>query len=183
MIIIIKQINVTKFDEITGEVFSDTTKQSNSKLWIDGKGAIIKHKTYHKKIYSDIRLCDYISDKADLLKTYILVEYIYKNTNIIQVSANSRNIRPATDEDIANILEISTKKSREYLRRMIKKGILGELILRINDEEYKSYVFNPIFVNSCKYISNEIYLLFKPYLDKYFPQWIKDKYQQINNKK
>lgn len=176
----IKKVSTIRYNEDTGEVYSEGIKSYKSKLWIDGKGAMLKPRTYHKKIYSDIKLSEIIKEKSDLLKTYILVDSIYKDTNTIYVRTSKNNFRPANILDISKLFGITEKKTREYLRRMIKAGIIGELVLKIKDEEYTSYVFNPIYINSSKYISNDIYILFKPYLDKYFPDWIREKYIEIN---
>ena len=175
-----KQIIVTKFDEETGEVYSNSQTDYKSKLWVDGKGAIIKPRNYHYTLYQDTKLCDIIKDKNDLFKTYILVEHIYKNTNIIYIKTSKTVYKPASIEDMSSILDISVRRTKEYIKRMIDIGIIARITLEIKDKEYVSYAFNPVFVNSCKYINNTLYLLFKPYIDKCCPQWIIDKYEEMN---
>lgn len=178
----IKQVLTTRIDEDTGEVLSERKNEYKSKIWQDGKGAMIKFRNYHKKLYSDIRLCDVIENKPDLLKTYILVENIYKDTNIIYYQVSKTVYRPASIDDICKIIDSCERKTKEYLKRMISLGIMAKIHLVIDDKEYFSYAFNPVFANSCKYINNTLYLLFKPYVDNYCPEWIKQKYEEANRK-
>ena len=177
----IKETSVIKYNEDTGEVYYSKLENSQSKLWADGKGAILKPRNYHCKIYQDVKLYDIINDKQDLLRTYILMEHIYKNTNIIYIQKSKTIFRPATIEDISTILDIRIRSTKEYINRMKEKGIIAEITTKIQNEEYTAYIFNPVYINTCKYISNQTYLLFKPYLDKYFPQWIIDKYSELKS--
>jgi hypothetical protein len=177
---LIKCITTTRIDENTGEIISESSREYKSRLWVDGKGAKIKTKNYHCTLYQDAKLSSIINDKNDLLKTYLLIENIYKDTNIIYIQKSSRNWKPANIEDISHIIGVNTRRTKEYIKRMIDVGILSEIILKIKDIEYISYVFNPVYVNSCRYINNTLYLLFKPYVDKHCPEWIKKKYEEMN---
>jgi hypothetical protein len=179
---LIKQVLTTRIDEDTGEVLSERKNEYKSKIWQDGKGAMIKFRNYHKKLYSDIRLCDVIENKPDLFKTYFLVENIYKDTNIVYCRKSKTVFKPATEKDIANMFGITEKKTKEYLSRVSKLGVIAKITVDIDNVKYISYAFNPVFVNSCKYINNTLYLLFKPYVDNYCPEWIKQKYEEANRK-
>jgi hypothetical protein len=41
-----------------------------------------------------------------------------------------------------------------------------------------SYVFNPVFVNSCRYVSPDLYLTFQRYIDEVLPDWMRKKYAE-----
>ena len=181
MIYIIKQISSISFNEDNGEVYYDCTKTYESKLWKEGKGAILKPNNYMNKMYRTNKLFEIIKNKRDLLNTYILTEYIYKDTNIIYYIDENIN-RIATIKDISTIIDLCEKRTKEYLNRMIDLGIIAEISTIIKNKKYKSYIFNPLYVNSCRYINNTTYLLFKNYLDKYFPDWIKNNYIEISRK-
>lgn len=176
----IKEEHSVLVDENTGEIYREELKQNYSKLWKDGKGGMILPRNYHFKHYKNIKLRNVIRNKGDLLKTYILLEETYKNTNIIYFVTESGKTRPATIQDIADILEIKYESAQKYLNRMKDIGVIAELTIEIQKRKYKSYIFNPIYGNSYKYISNEIYLLFKPYIDQYIPDWMKRKYLEWN---
>lgn len=176
----VKQIHVVNINEDTGEVYSEKTKNIKSKLWVDGKGAMIKCRNYHVTLYQDMKLSDYIKDRGDLFKAYLLIEHIYKDTNIIYTQNDGRSPRPATLKDISEIIGVCEKRTKTYLNKMIGIGLIGEIKLKIKDIEYTTYAFNPVFVNSCKYIDDTLYLLFKPYVDKHCPAWIREKYEALN---
>lgn len=179
----IKKTIITKFDENTGVIYSEQVKNTKNLLWKDDKGAILKPRNYHNKFYQDAKLSEIIENKSDLLRVYMLTEYIYKNTNMIYVKTKSNSFRPADLEDLSKILNLCERRTKEFLRKIRNMGILAELTIEIKNLKYSVFVFNPIYINSCKYISNELYLLFKPYLDEYFPDWIKDKYIELNENK
>jgi hypothetical protein len=176
----IKKTIVTRFDETTGVVYSEKIQNIKSVLWKDDKGAILKPRNYHNKFYQDTKLSEIIENKSDLLKIYILTEHIYKNTNMIYVKTKNNSFRPADINDLSGILELCDERVKKFIRKMKNIGIIAELTVEIKKFKYSVFVFNPIYINSCKYISNELYLLFKPYLDEYFPEWIKDKYDELN---
>jgi hypothetical protein len=177
---LIKQVLTTKIDESTGEVVSESSKQYQYKIWVDGKGARIKTRNYHCTLYQDAKLSDVIEDKNDLLRTFILIEHIYKDTNVVYIQKSARVWRPASANDISIILDFSPRRTKEYLKRMIAIGVIAELTIDIKGTKYVSYVFNPVFANSCRYIDNTLYLLFKPYVDKHCPDWVKKKYNELN---
>ena len=175
----IKQVSAVKVDEENGEVISYSVKSYNSKLWKDGKGAILNPGKYANKVYSKTKLFQLIEDERDLINTYMLIEHIYKDTNIIYCRTDGID-SPASIINIANIIGLCPKRTKAYLHRMKNLGVIAELKLVIEQKEYISYVFNPVYVNSCRYINNTLYMLFKPYLDEYFPEWIKDNYNKMN---
>lgn len=179
----IKKTIITKFDENTGVIYSEQVKNTKNLLWKDDKGAILKPRNYHNKFYQDAKLSETIENKSDLLKIYILTEYIYKNTNMIYIKTKNNSFRPANINDLSEILGLCDERIKKYIRKMKNIGIIAELTIEIKKLKYSVFVFNPIYINSCKYISNELYLLFKPYLDEYFPDWIKDKYGELNENK
>lgn len=62
---------------------------------------------------------------------------------------------------------------------MVKLGVMGKITITIGDTKYHSYAFNPIYINTQKFITSDIYFLFKPYLDKEFPYWAKQAYEEL----
>ena len=66
---------------------------------------------------------------------------------------------------------------------MVNQGIIAKSTIEIKNEKIISYIFNPVYINSCRFINASIYFLFKPYLDKYFPEWIQKQYDILINSK
>lgn len=174
----IHQVTYAQLDEQTGEIYSYHTKSAKSSIWKENAGGMIKQRNYTVKLYKDAKISELVGDKTDTFKTYLLMENIYKDTNIIYIQKSSTIFMPATIEDIAILLDLSLRKTKEYMKRMIAIGLIAGIKVRIGNESYHAFAFNPVYVNSSKYINRELYYLFKPYLDKYFPQWVKDKYKE-----
>jgi len=162
-------------DNDTGEVAK--IKESENRLWSDEKeGGMILARSYHKKLYNGRGLSGRIEDKGDLLKTYILVEQIVKDTNRI---GNIKGSGFADESGIAEILGISEKKAREYLSRMIKLRVLGRGLIITGEKSSVSYIFNPVYVNSGKYVPLELYVAFQEDIDAVIPRWMKLKYEYL----
>lgn len=178
-----KQISTIGYDENTGEVFYNLTEIKENNLWKDGKGAITKNNNAHNKLYNKTKLSDIIKDKRDLLSTYLCMENIFSNTNIIYKRVGNVYYRPASIEDISEIIGLDLKRTKTYLNKMVNQGIIAKSTIEIKNEKIISYIFNPVYINSCRFINASIYFLFKPYLDKYFPEWIQKQYDILINSK
>lgn len=178
----IKQTNICFIDEGTGEVISESTKSiksAKSYIYDKDKGIMVKQRSYYRKIYADTGLEQIVRDDSDLLKLYKLIGKIYKNTNIIYYQASESIYLPAGFKEISEqILGLSLRKTKEFMKRMISLGIIGSLLVTIGECKYNAFAFNPVYVSSNKYVNKELYFLFKPYLDKYIPQWAKDRLEE-----
>ena len=177
----IKKTIEVRLDDSTGAVVGEAEKEYKIKSWKDNKGAMVNYNKYHIKMYKNDRLVDEINNRNDLLKTYILTEKIYKDTNIIYYKKDGVLVRPATIEDISEMIDVNTRGTKEYLKRMMDKGIIAELTIETKNTKSSSYVFNPVYVNSMRYINTFVYSLFKPDIDNYLPQEFIEKYALLEN--
>lgn len=161
-------------NEETGAVHSVKEESITSRLWNDKiSGGIINCRNHHKKFYSNRKLSELELSDADLLKTFKLSEYIVKNTNII---GRRKGSSFGSVRDISLLLGISEKKTREYLSRAIKKNIIAKITVNLSTCSKECYAFNPIFINSCKYVPPVIYKAFQSQMEDILPDWMKDKY-------
>lgn len=139
-------------------------------LW-KNNGAMLRPREYHSKFRQDIKLSDIVDNKKYLLYIYILSEHIYKNTNVISIDGKFANL-----ENIAEVLKLSTRKAKDFLKFAESKQIIKQMNNVVDCKKKGFYAFNPVYVNSCKYIDIDLYLTFKDTLDDLFPNWIVDKY-------
>lgn len=167
------------FDKETGDIYRH--RERGFYLWSDETfGGMIKQRNYHQKHYPDRRLCEAIASKADLLRTYTLSEYIVKNTNRV----GRKDSKGFADlAGICELLGISEKKTREYLNRIIGLGIIARITAETKGEKFISYAFNPVYINSCKYVPLELYVVFKKDMDAIIPDWMKSKYAEALDRK
>ena len=73
------------------------------------------------------------------------------------------------------------KKTKD---KQLKKKFEEAIIEIRNDPsvgDLKTGELNPLFFNSKKYISADLYFLFQQSLDCYLPKWAIDKYHEIGN--
>lgn len=145
------------------------------------KGYLFRQKNYYVKSYQDIKLSDVVTNENDFAKVHKLAERIYKDTNIIFIRVNSRNVRVADIEDISKILDVCVRKAREFMNRMKKLHVIAERIDNVGEIAMTKFVFNPLFFNSKKYISPDLYFLFQESLDKNLPYWAIKRFHELGN--
>lgn len=170
---------VVDVDTDTGQVYKDTTVTFT--YFKPGKGYLFRVKKNGVKTFADVKLSEQVKDRSDFLRCHLLAEHIYKDTNMIAVRVNSREIRPADIEDISNIITLSIKKTKEFLNRMRKLHIIAEREDKIGDLISIKYYFNPLFFCSGKYLSPDLYFLFRDSLDCYLPKWAINKFNELSN--
>ena len=173
-------LKITKnIDDLTGEILSE--KKQVFTIFDEDKGYLFKSNAYQKRMYNDIRLSDFVRNRMDFARVHLLAENIYKDTNTIMTRINSKTIRVSDIEDIAIMIELSPKKTKEFLSRMKKAHIIAERVDRIGELVQAKYILNPIFFNSKKYISADLYFLFQSTLDAYLPFWAVARFHEIGN--
>jgi hypothetical protein len=160
-------------DPSTGEVYSDKSEYATNKLWKDGKGGMIMPRNGHKKIYGVVKLTDVVKDKGDRANILVLLDNIYKDTNKICAGRKIAGI-----PDIAAMLNLREERAKRFLWRMMKIGIIAKMTVEVAGTTSVSWVFNPVFVNSCRYVSPELYLTFQKYIDEVLPEWMRRKYAE-----
>ena len=131
--------------------------------------------TNHVKLYNGHELSGRIESRDDYLKTHMLIEHVVRKTNRIG-KPNKKGF--ADESDIAQILGIVEKRAREYLARMQKARVLAKIITETGGSVQISYAFNPVFVNSTKYVPLDLYVAFRDDIDEVIPGWMKDKYKE-----
>jgi hypothetical protein len=169
----------TSIDEDTGEILRETSKRFN--VFDADKGYLFWANAHQRRSYNKVKLSDAISDTLDFARVHLLAENIYKDTNTIMVRVSSTVVRVADIEDISAMIRLSPKRTKECLYRMLKLHVLAERTDRIGDIVQTKYVLNPIFFNSKKYISSDLYFLFQETLDCYLPTWVIVKFHEIGN--
>lgn len=166
-------------DTETGQIMKHSA--TRFKVFDEDKGYLFFAKSYARRMFNSVTLSDQVKDKYDFMRCHLLAEHIYKDTNMIAYRVSARKIRPADVEDIAKIIGLSYKKTKEFLSRMRKAQVIAERTDKVGNSVSVKYYFNPIFVCSKKYLSAELYFLFQSSLDCYLPEWVKIKFQEISN--
>lgn len=166
-------------DNNTGQILKRSDK--NFTVWDPQKGCLFMAKNYQHRTFNNIKLSDVVKDKNDFLRCHILAENLYKNTNVIYVRINSRKIRFADIEDISMLLNMCIRNTKEYIKRMVKVGIIAERTETVGDIVKVSFVMSPLYWCSDKYLSPELYFLFQESLNQYLKPWQIELYHELQN--
>lgn len=163
----------------TGEIIH--AKFNDFNPFDDKKGYLFRTKNFSTKQYQDIKLSEVIKDKQDFMRMHLLAENIFKDTNTIMVRESKRKVRYAAIKDISEMIDLCERNTIQFLNRMVKLEILAEDITLVGETSVTKYVVNPLFFNSSKYISAELYFKFQVSLDYYLPDWVVRTYHEIGN--
>lgn len=166
-------------DTDTGQVYN--YKKIRFTNFNPDKGYLFRSKNQFVKSFADVRLSEYVTDRQEFARCHYLAEYIYKDTNMIAIRVNSKEIRPADVEDISKIIGLSIKKTKEFLNKMRKLHVIAEREDKIGNLVSTKYYFNPLFFSSSKYLSADLYFLFQDMLDLYIPGWARQKFHELGN--
>ena len=168
----------TKINEETGEIFSQ--KDTKFTIFDADKGYLFRAKNFSVKSYLDIKLSDVVTDDMDYMRCHKLAEHIYKDTNTIAIRYGKKN-RMADLDDICNIINMSPRRTKDFVTRMQKLHVLAVRTDCIGDVVQIKYVFNPLFFSSNKFLHSDLYFLFQSSLDKYLPAWVTQSFHDASN--
>ena len=162
----------------TGEVFDGKPKQFD--IFPDDK-YLFWAKKHFRKSYQDIKLSDIVGTGEDFHKIHLLFEYLHNDTNTLMVRVSRNKIRIADIEDVSNIIGLNVRHTKEFINRMICKHVIAENISRVGDNVITKYVVNPLFQNTSKHLTADLYFLFEESLNNYLPKWVVQKFHEIGN--
>jgi hypothetical protein len=162
-------------DDSTGLVIRQSNYHYN--IFDNEKGYLFKNRTSYIKGYQGIKLSRVISNKTDYANMHILAENLYKDTNMICYKRNKKYY-PADIEQIAIILNMTERYTREFIQRIIRLGILAKVTVNTNKTKQIQYHVNPLYFNTSKYLSHMLYMLFRKQLDNHLPIWVIERFNE-----
>lgn len=141
----------------TGEVVTGETINTPIFDWksgdnpLSGGGRIHKEKDRIIKYPRTKRLRECVEDRGDRGKMNDLIDDMMGPSNILYRVLSDGELDkdfPADDEDVAEILDITPKKAREFLNRMIELDVIRkvEYYSKKFRRKIRIYVVNPIIV-------------------------------------
>jgi hypothetical protein len=170
---ILKQI--IKTDTETGQRLGDSKQLYN--FYDREKGYLFRPNSYYVRSFTGIRLSDTIKNKADLANAHILSENIYKDTNMIAYTRN-RFVYPADVPQIAAMINVCERRTKEFLVRMQQLGVVKKFIGNTENRTEIQYYMNPLYYMSNKRLQPFMYMLFRdqlnPYLNKNAREWLNE---------
>lgn len=147
----------------------------------DERGYLFWNRKTFAKMFDDIEFPDCLSD-SEIGKLTKLSKAMYSNTNMIAYRGNG-GIKPHNIRTISKLLNLSEHRTKIFINKMIKIGIIGKAKYEVEDAVSYQYYLNPIYFASGNRIALNLYLIFKNQLDDILPNWVKMKYSEIENQK
>lgn len=165
----------TAVDPETGEI-----KQKNvqRKVYFDEQnGYLFFSQKNGARTFDGIDLPDTLTD-FDIAKLYRLSRRIYRNSNLLTYRTGN-NIKPMQIMQIARLLHMSERCAVIFVNKMIRMRILAKAVIDIGSEKQVQYYMNPIYFFNGKWLSLNLYLLFKVDLDGVLPDWVRQKFNDV----
>lgn len=154
-----------------------STKDYCYTIFDNDKGYLFRNKAYYIKGYQGIKMSKVLDNKIDIANMYLLAENLYKDTNMISIYRNKRYF-PADIVDIAKMLNLCERNARDFINRMIDKGLIAKNTIKIVEDIKIHYHINPLYFNTNKYLSPALYMMFREQLDEYLPEWVIRKFNE-----
>ena len=166
-------------DEQTGEV---TTQASNRVVYIDSERGYLFFLNKNKIVsFEGFDLPDDLSN-IETGMMYRLAKKTHHATNLISYESHNR-IKPATISTMCKYLDLSERRGKIFVNKMIKKRIIGRINVRIGDDTVTQYYINPIYFMNGKWLNANLYFLFQEDLDRVLPEYAKEFFQKaVQNK-
>ena len=162
----------------TGEIITAAT--GSVKYFDDEKGYLFWPNRNKVATFIGIDLPDIISD-ADAGKMLNLAKHTHKNSNLIFCRSNNF-VKPATLSNISKYINISYRRAVIFINKMIRMGIIGRVIVKVGSSYEIQYYINPIYFFNGKWLSANLYFLFRKDLEKILPEYVKREFLQSKEK-
>jgi hypothetical protein len=160
-------------DNDTGEVLSEKTLEYN--LFDDETGYLFWKNKDNIRMFPGIILPKGLndSDKSNLIT---LSHSLLKNANMIAYRGYQNDIKPMTIEQMAEECELKPKTMYALIRRAIDLGVMARVTVMCGNLKETQFYMNPIYFFTGSRINLNLYLLFRKQLDRYLPDWVKEKF-------
>lgn len=145
-------------DSKTGEVLFDRTKPMTMYLFSEERGYLLFHNRTTVKWYPSIEWPPSLSNK-DLGHLHRLSACLTKE-NILMGKDG-----PLWAEGMGEVIGLSRSNIYPFVRKLVSLGMLKKTA--------KGYFMNPMYLFAGKYLTPDLYLLFRQELDPYIPEWVK----------
>jgi len=165
----------TVIDRDSGAVISQ--KVSNFNLFDERKGYLFWKNRQCVKTYPGIEYPDGVTERDELILAR-LTRYIYSNTNMLAYRGNGNVIKPMDTEYIAKATAQTHRNAANFMKRMLALGVIAKVTVHCEDEKEIQYYINPIYYFSGNRLPLNLYLLFRTQLDRYLPDWVKEKFAE-----
>ena len=115
--------------------------------------------------------------ECETARVYRLSLTAHKGSNLISYRSGNV-IKGMSIDKISEYLGITSRQAAAFVNKMIYNRIIGKVKVRIGRNVETQYYINPIYFFNGKWLSYNLYFLFKRDLDGILPEWVKNKFNQ-----
>jgi hypothetical protein len=168
--------DTTYYDGKTGEILS-RDRRAISAIFDDEKGYLFWNRKQFAKIFPDVDFPGNLgfADKGRLLE---LSRKIYSTTNMLGQRGNG-GIKPLTETQIGEVINLGDKRRKIFLQSMIDLGIIARVEIETGGRRDIQFYMNPLYFFSSNRLPLNLYLLFRKDLDRILPMWVKKKFSEV----
>lgn len=170
---------IKNVDTGTGQVISE--KQNHFEDTMTNEGYKVPPHKLGAKLFADVPFPTGMTD-GEIGKMARLAKLMVATTNMLGYRSRA-GIMPYTSKHIIEITQLSPKRGKEFLGKMIQIGMIQKNIRIVGDVRSEEYYINPAYFFAGKRISLNLYLLFREHLDDILPEWVKREFWLAANNK
>lgn len=163
---------VKNVDTKTGLIVSEKQKVIEDTLTDEGY-KVPPHKM-GAKLFADVLFPDQMTD-SEIGKVARLAKLMIASTNMLGYRTRS-GILPYTERELIDVVGLSEKRGREFIRKMIDLGVMQLNKRIVGEVESEEYYINPAYFFAGRRISLNLYLLFREHLDAVLPGWVRSEF-------
>lgn len=160
----------------TGEIVHSKTSDLFA-VFDEQKGYLFWSRKAFSRSFSSIDYPVGIS-VSDIGRLTLLSKRIWANTNMIGYRGNG-GVRPMTIKHMGGVIGLGGYQAGVFIRKMIRLGIMARVDVNSAGLQESQYYINPIYFCSTNRIPLNLYLIFREQLDNYLPNWVKQKYNNV----
>lgn len=167
-------------DEKTGEL---RAKKVNH-LWThfdDDRGYLFWARKNFSRSFADVSYPEEMTD-VEIGRIARLAKKMWSNTNMLGYRGHN-GVHPYTVEQIGEIISLGPRQTRRFITKMIDIGMMAQHPEGKGRAKEVQYYINPIHFFNSNRIPLNLYLLFREYLDKLLPDWVKNEYKRVGKEK
>ena len=166
-------------DESSGEVLSKSEQVQNVRYFDEDKGYLFKLNQESIKTYPGCGLPEDLTE-AETARVYRLSLTMHKGSNLLCYRSGNI-VKPMNTARIAGYLRMSVRRTLIFLQHMIQRRIIGRVKVKIGNSQETQYYLNPIYFFCGKWLSVNLYYLFRRDLDKLLKPWVIERFASYKN--
>jgi hypothetical protein len=162
-------------DKDTGEVISE--KMLNINIFDEKDGYLFWKNRQAIKTYPGISLPEGLTDR-EVACLHKLSQCIWSTTNMLAYRGYENRPKPMDVERIAKETGMPLRNASSFIRKLIDLGVMAKVVVETAHNKETQYYLNPIYFFSGNRLSLNLYLLFRTQLDRYLPEWVREKFAE-----